>query len=176
MRWLAVAFAALVLAGCGGSDDDAVTTAATPPPVTTEEPDRPPRTYNELLARLPPLDEPASAEVDAYRRATIGALFERCLSRTAGPAGPPFLRANRTVFDLEPPPPGARLVAASSIEQRDGNGCPEGSGPPDYYTTERTYRLRAGMTAAAVFRHYERALRGWLELSGTTACDRRFVQ
>ena len=175
MRWLALLVAVLALAGCSGSDKPAATDTSTYAE-TSEEPDRPPRTYNELLARLPPLDEPASPEVSAYRRATIGALFERCLARTGGARRAAFLRANRTVFALAPPPRGAQSVAESSIEQRDGNGCPEGTGPPSYYTSERTYRLRAGMTADAVFAHYERVLRGWLETSGTTPCDRRFSQ
>jgi hypothetical protein len=175
MRWFTIVVVALLLTGCNGSDDTTRTTASTPVE-TTGESDRPPRTYNELLARLPPLDEPATPDVNAYRRATIGALFEHCLARTGGAARPPFLRANRTVFDLAPPPRGARFVAQSVIEQRDGNGCLEGAGPPTYYTTERTYRLRHGMTAEVVFAHFERVMRGWLETSGTTPCDRRFSQ
>lgn len=174
MRWLTILVAVLALAGCGGSDDEAA--IDTSPRIDTTRSDSPPRTYEQLLARLPPLDEPASPEVSAYRRATIGALFERCLVHTGGAARAAFLRANRMVFELAPPPRGARFVAESSLEQRDGNGCLEGAGPPSYYTTERTYRLRTAMTAAAVFAHYERVLRGWLETTGTTPCDRRFSQ
>jgi hypothetical protein len=175
MRWLTLLVAVLALAGCGGSDDDAAATEASPR-IDTARTDIPPRTYQQLLARLPPLDEPASPEVSAYRKATIGAMFARCASGTGGADKAMFVQANKTVLELARPPRGARLLGEHSIEQRDGNGCPEGTGPPSYYLTERTLRLPTGTDAAAVFAHFERVMVGWLETSGSTPCDRRFSQ
>jgi hypothetical protein len=173
MRWLTLlVVAVLALAGCAGSDDEAVTD--TSPRVDTTRSDIPPRTYQQLLARLPPLDEPASPEVSAYRKATIGADFERCVLGTEETHKATFVRANKKVLDLAAPPRNARFVSEASVPRRDGNGCFEGTGPPTYYTTDRTYRLPTRTTPAAVFGHYERVLRGWLEASGTTECDRWF--
>lgn len=180
MRWLTLLVAVLALAGCSGSNDETATDTSpqvdTSPRIDTTRSDIPPRTYEQLIARLPPLDEPASPEVSAYRKATIGAFFERCAPGTGGAKKAVFVRANRKVLELAPPPRAARLVGDLFIEQRDGNGCPEGTGPPSYYLTERTFRLPAGTTAAAVFAHFEQVLVGWLETSGTTPCDRRFSQ
>ena len=182
---LILALFILATAACAGSDDKA-TTEATQPPTTTEaapapentSPDTdatPPRTYRELMGRLPPFDEPASPEVAAWRKATISAFFGRCVSGRGGADKAVFVAANRKILNAAARFPGATLVAEYSIDQRDGNGCPEGTGPATYYTTYRTYRLPAGTKPAAVFVHYERTLAGWLE-SAATPCERAFGQ
>jgi hypothetical protein len=176
MRWLTILVAVAVLGGCGDSEQPAATESS---PTTTEttdsRADAPPRTYEELMAQLPPFDEPASPEVSAYREAAIGGLFERCIPGKGGADRRAFVAANRKLLDSASPFRAAKLVSEYSIDQRDNNGCLEGSGPPTYYTTYRTYRLPAGTTAAAVFAHYEREYRGWLEAGGTT-CERTFTQ
>jgi hypothetical protein len=178
MRWLTIVVAVVVLTGCSTSGDDAATgTSQTTTEVTPDSvPEAPPRTYRELMARLPPFDEPASPEVSAYRKAAVGGFIARCATGRGSADERAFVAANRRVFALAGLVPGARLVSETSVDQRDGNGCLEGTGPASYYTTARTYRLPAGTTVAAVFAHYERTLQGWLETSGSTPCDRRFSQ
>jgi len=127
------------------------------------------------MARLPPFDEPASPDVSEYREAAIGGFFARCIPGKGGADRRAFVAANRKLLDSASPFRGAKLVSEYSIDHREDNGCFEGSGPPTYYTTYRTYRLPAGTTAAAVFAHYEREYRGWLEAGGTT-CERTFTQ
>ena len=173
MRWvtLTLLLALLALSGCSDSYDSAPDTSTTE---TSEA--RVPRAYRELMAQLPPFDEPASPEVTAYRLARIGASSGRCAG-SGGARKAAFRRANARVFEYAGMVRGARLVANAMVGQRDGNGCPEGAGPPAYFTTVRTYRLSAGTTAADVFEHYERVLHyGWLETSGARPCERRFSQ
>jgi hypothetical protein len=176
MRWLTILVAVAVLGGCGDSDETPTSASSSTTETTTDSgADTPPRTFEELLARLPPFDEPASAEVSAYREAAIGGFFERCIPGKGGADKKAFVAANRKLLDSASPYRGAELAGEYSIDHRDDNECLEGSGPPTYYTTYRTYRLPAGTTAAAVFVHYEREYRGWLEAGGTT-CERTFTQ
>jgi hypothetical protein len=171
MRWLAIVVGALALAGCSDSGDSTVAEQSTD--TTTELP----KAYTELLAQLPAFDEPASAEVTAYRIATLRAHTERCAHHGGGADKAAFVRANADVLAYAGTPRGARLASQLAVPQRDGNGCPEGSGPPTSYTTERVYRLRAGTTASDVFAYYERVLHyGWLETSGNAPCERIFGQ
>lgn len=143
MRWLTILVAVLLVAGCADSGDDTAQSTT-----TDAAPDSrghvPPRAYQELMARLPPFDEPASREVTAYREAVLGGFLERCASSTGGARKGVFVAANRKVLDSASPVAGATLVGEYSVEQRDGNGCPDGTGPPTYFTTYRTYRLPAG--------------------------------
>jgi hypothetical protein len=127
------------------------------------------------MARLPPFDEPASPEVAAWRKARIRALYRRCDTQTRGAVMAPFVRANRKVLREVAVVPGARLVREVSIDQRDGNGCPDGTGPATYSTTVRTYRLAKGTRGAEVLAHYRRELYGWLE-SEITACEHTYGQ
>lgn len=171
MRWLAIVAAVLALAGCSDSHD----TLATDSTDTTEA--DAPRAYTELMAQLPPFDEPASAEVTAYRIASIRARSSRCGRTSGGADKAAFLRANAEVLALAGTVRGAELVSELAVPHPDGNGCPEGSGPSTSFTTNRTYRLPAGTTASAVFAHYERVLHyGWLETSGDAPCQRAFAQ
>ena len=172
MRWLVLLFAALALAGCSDSRDP--TTADTSS--TNATTDAPPA-YAKLIAQLPPFDEPPSDEVTAYRMATLEARSTRCAPSSGGADKAAFLRANGDVLNLAGTVRGARLVSQLAVPHRDGNGCPAGSGPPTYFTTERTYRLPTGTTVADVFAHYERVLHyGWLETSGRAPCVRSFAQ
>jgi hypothetical protein len=169
MRWLAIGVAALALAGCSSPHD--TTTEAAAPDADA------PRAYRELMAPLPPFDEPASAEVTAYRIASLGAEGRRCAPGTDSAVRAAFLRANAEVLALAGRVRGSRLVAERVVSHRDGNGCPAGTGPPTSFTTERTYRVPEGTTAADAFARYERVLHyGWLETSGTTSCERQFAQ
>jgi hypothetical protein len=171
MRRLVILAVVVALAGCSDSHD---TTVAEP---STDETTEVPQAYTELLARLPAFDEPASADVTAYRVATLEARTERC-SRTSGGADKAlFMRANAVVLEFAGTAPGTRLVSELAVPHRDGNGCPGGSGPPASFTTDRVYRLRSGTTTAAVLAYYERALHyGWLETSGDAPCQRSFGQ
>jgi hypothetical protein len=171
MRWLAIGVALLALAGCSDSRESTATKSA-----GTTEMDAP-RAYTELMAQLPPFDEPASAEVTAYRIASIRARISRCAGTGGGATRAAFLRANADVLALAGTVRGAELVSELAVPHRDGNGCPEGSGPPISFTTNRRYRLPAGWTASTVFAHYERVLHyGWLETSGDAPCERAFAQ
>jgi hypothetical protein len=180
-RLLGLTLCALVAAGCSGSDKTAAPPETRSQPVTTRTtpaPDNdtsPPRTYKEVIARLPPFDEPASPEVAAWRKATINAFLGRCGSSTGGADKASFVHANRQVLKDIALYPGATFVTEYAIDQRDGNGCPEGSGPATYFTTYRTYRLPAGTKPTVVLRHYERELYGWLE-TAPTPCERTFAQ
>jgi hypothetical protein len=172
MRWLAVVVAVLALGGCSDSHDS--TTADTS---STNEATDAPHAYTELIARLPRFDEPPSDEVTAYRIATLEARAARCPPRGGGADKSAFVRANADVLALAGMVRGARLVSELAVPRRDGNGCPAGSGPPTYFTTDRTYRLPPGTTASDVFAHYERVLHyGWLETSGRAPCVRSFAQ
>jgi hypothetical protein len=170
MRWLTIALALLVLAGCSDSHD------STPTETTVSDSDAP-SAYRALMAQLPPLDEPASDEVTRYRIAVLEAESAGCAPGKGGAPRPAFVRANAEVLALAGTVRGARLVSARAVPHGDGNGCPAGSGPPTYFTTERVYRLPAGTSADAVFARYERVLHyGWLETTGTRPCERQFAQ
>ena len=139
MRWLTIVVAVIVLTGCSDSHD------ATAPDTSTNETTvaGAPNAYTRLMAQLPPFDEPASPEVTAYRRATIGARAARCAeSRGADRAA--FVRANAKVLEQAGIVRRARLRSERAVGHRDGNGCPEDSGPRTYFTTNRTYGLPAG--------------------------------
>ena len=167
MRWLVLLFATLALAGCSDSRD------ATSPTETADVP----RSYTELIAQLPPFDEPPSDEVTAYRIAALEARSARCAPVSGGADKAAFLRANADVLALAATVRGARLVSQLTVPHRDGNGCPGGSGPPTYFTTERTYRVPTGTTVSDVFARFERVLHyGWLETSGKAPCVRSFAQ
>jgi hypothetical protein len=173
---------ALLPAGCAGSDDAAApqttsqqTTAQAAPETTPTPESKAERSYRGLMARLPPLDEPASPEVAAWRKATLIASFGRCGSSSGGSHKASFVAANRSVLNGAAVFPGARFVSEVTVAQRDGNGCPEGRGPATYYTTSRTYRLPAGTSSASVFAHYERELFGWFEAE-ITACEHTYGQ
>jgi len=171
MRWLAIVVGVLALAACSDSNDATVAEQSTD--TTTELP----KAYTELLAELPSFDEPASADVTAYRIATLRARTERCARRSGGADRAAFVHANADVLAFAGTLRGARLASQLAVPQRDGNGCPDGSGPPTSYTTERVYRLPAGTTDSDVFAHYERVLHyGWLETSGNAPCERVFGQ
>ena len=179
MKCVAVlASCALLTAGCAGSDD-AVAPQTTSQQTTTEASPAPEskadRSYRELMARLPPLDEPASPEVAAWRKATFTASFGRCDSTSGGADKASFVAANRSVLNGAAVFPGARFVSAATVTQRDGNGCPQGDGPATYYTTHRTYRLPAGANPDRVFAHYEVELYGWFEAE-ITACEHTYGQ
>ena len=168
----------LVAVGCNGSDDSASLESS--PPTTSTTPsdrssDRPPRTFEELMARLPPFDEPASPDVTAYRKATIDAFFARCLPGSGGADRASFVAANRRVLDSAKVFPGAAFVGEYSIGRRDSNGCPEGTGPVTYYTTYRHYRLPHGTKLETVWTHYERQFPNWLE-SAVGACEHAYGQ
>ena len=171
MRWLLLLFAVIALAGCNDSHD--ATTAES----STNETTGAPPAYAELIAKLPPFDEPPSDEVTAYRIATLEARSTRCAPRGGGASKAAFMRANADVLALAGTIRGAHLVSQLAVPHRDGNGCPPGSGPPTYFTTNRTYRLPARASAADVFAHYERVLHyGWLETTGRAPCVRSFAQ
>jgi hypothetical protein len=172
MRRLAIVVVVLLaLAGCSDSHDSTVDEQSTG--ATADLPEA----YARLLAQLPAFDEPASADVTAYRIAVFGARSARCAHRSGGADRAAFLRANAKVLDFAGTVRGARLVSELAVPHTDGNGCPEGSGPPTSFTTDRVYRLRAGTRAAAVFAYYERVLHyGWLETSGNAPCQRSFGQ
>jgi hypothetical protein len=172
MKWLAALLAVALLAGCGGSDE-AADSASTTTTASTEE--APPRTYEELLARLPPFDEPASEEVETYRRAVIETFYGRCLTKEGGADEASFVRANRKVLDEVPVFGGLKLASEYSIGHLDGNGCPEGLGPPTSLTTYRTYRLPAGTTPQEVMAYYEPRLDGWAT-AGTSGCEQTFTR
>jgi len=184
-RLLVLALCALLTAGCAGSGDKAaqetVSQPATgePPPETQTTPSdldsTPPHSYREVLARLPPFDEPASPEVAAWRKATITAFLGRCLTGAGGADRASFVRANRKVLKELAVYRGATVVDEHSVARRDGNGCPENTGPATYYTTYRRYRLPAVTKPAAVFRHYESELFGWVE-AAISSCDHTFGQ
>jgi hypothetical protein len=173
-----LAACALLTAGCAGSDD-AVAPQTTSQPTTTDASPAPEskaeRSYQELMARLPPLDEPASPEVAAWRKATFTAFFGRCDSTSGGADKASFVGANRSVLNDAAVFPGARFVSEATVAQRDGNGCPAGGGPATYYTTSRTYRLPVGANPDGVFAHYERELYGWFEAQ-ITACEHTYGQ
>jgi len=171
MRRLAIVAAMVVLAGCSDSHDSSVAEPSTGETVEL------PQAYVELMAGLPALDEPASAEVTEYRIATLEAGSERCARRSGGADKAVFRRANAVVLASAGTAPGTRLVSELAVPHRDGNGCAAGSGPPASFTTDRVYRLRPGTTTAAVVAYYERALHyGWLETSGDAPCQRIFSQ
>jgi hypothetical protein len=172
----------LLAAGCVGSDDAAAppstsqqTTTESSPESTQAPENKAARSYRELMARLPPFDEPASPEVASWRKATITASFRRCASSREAAEKTSFLAANRSVLNGAAVLPGARFVSEVTVAQRDGNGCPAESGPATYYTTYRTYRLPAGATPARVFAHYERELFGWFEAE-ITSCEHTYGQ
>ena len=179
MRWLSALLLVALLAGCGGSEGATETTAptTTSPTETTSDSgsDAPPRTYDELIARLPPFDEPASEEVETYRRFVIETFYGRCLTKEGGADEASFVRANRKVLDEVPVLGGRKLVNEYSIDHHDGNGCPEGLGPPTSFTTYRNYQLSAGTSPDEVIAFYKQRLTGWTESGGTT-CERTFTR
>jgi hypothetical protein len=171
MRRLVIVAVVLALAGCSDSHDSTVADES------TDETTALPKAYSELMAGLPAFDEPASAEVTAYRIATLGARTERCARPSGGADKAAFMRANAVVLESAGTAPGMRLVSELAVPHRDGNGCPKGSGPPASFTTDRLYRLRPGTTTSAVVAYYERALHyGWLETSADAPCQRSFGQ
>lgn len=173
MTWLVALLVVLMLAGCGGGDE-----AADPGTTTTSSDsadEAPPRTYDELIARLPPFDVPASEEVETYRRASVETFYGRCLTKEGGAEEVSFVRANRKVLDEVPVFGGQKLVNEYSIDHRDGNGCPEGLGPPTSYTTYRTYPLPAGTPPDEVIAYYERRLPGW-KAASASGCEQTFTR
>jgi hypothetical protein len=177
-----LASCALLTAGCAGADDTVTqqttsqqTTSQASPETTPAPESEAARSYRQLMAGLPPFDEPASPEVAAWRKATFTASFSRCASRSGAAAKASFVAANRSVLNGAAVFPGASFVEEASIAQRDGNGCPAGTGPAMSFTTFRTYRLPSGTRPAAVLAHYERALPGWLPLQ-VSQCEWRFNQ
>jgi hypothetical protein len=165
--------------GCTGSDSTVVgdtTQATTTDTVAPDIDATSPRSYADVLARLPPFDEAASPEVAAWRKATIAAFFQRCLRRTGGAAKRSFVAANRGVLNDAARFPGAVFVRETSVAQRDGNGCPAETGPATSYTTSRTYRLPARTKPEAVLDHYQHAFYGWVAASSPVACERTFGQ
>ena len=170
-----------VLAGCGGSDDTAATEAA---PTTSSETattpdaatDTPPRSFDELMAQLPPFDVPASPEVTAYREAALGGFFKRCVSAAGGAEKTSFVKANRALLDRVGLFPGATFVSEFTIDQRENTGCPEGGGPPTSYATDRNYKLPGGTVGQAVVRYYERRLPGWTPSFATGQCEQTFTR
>lgn len=181
MRWLALAVAVLALAACGGSDSADVATITTTGTETestaTETSETTPTTAEEALALLPAFDVPASAEVEAYRRASLEAFFDGCITATWGAKKATFEKANRKVLDGLAAFPGATFVSEYSIDHRDGNGCLEGSGPPTSYATDRNYRLPAGTPAKKVIDFYRPQLsKSGFVPSGYTACEQTFTR
>jgi len=184
-RLLVLAVCVLLSAGCVGSGDKAAQetvsqpTTDKPPPETQTTPSdldsTPPHSYREVMARLPPFDEPASAEVATWRKATITAFLGRCVTGTGGADRASFVRANRKVLKDLAVYRGATVVDEHSIARRDGNGCPDNTGPATYYMTYRRYRLPAATKPAAVFRHYEGELFGWVE-AAISSCEHTFGQ
>jgi hypothetical protein len=168
----------LMTAGCSRSDDRAAVETTEPTASeTTPAPkfDKPPRSYRELMARLPPFDEPASPDVAAWRKATISEFFGRCVSGLGGVDKASFVVANRKLLREVALFPGAAFVKESSTARQDGNGCPDRSGPASYYVTYRTYRLPAGTKPVVVLNHYEGAFFGWVE-SRASGCERTYGQ
>jgi hypothetical protein len=87
-----------------------------------------------------------------------GRRTERCTHLSGGADKAAFVRANADVLAFAGTVRGARLASQLAVPQRDGNGCPEGSGQPTSYRTDRVYRLPPGTTASDVFAYYERVL------------------
>ena len=183
---LILAVCALLTAGCSGSDDRAAqqtasqpTTTETPPETQTTPSDidsTSPHSYRDVIARLPPFDEPASPEVASWRRAMITAFFEHCGSRRGGATKRSFVAANRAVLNAAARFPGATLVREVTDAKYDGNGCRGGSGPSTSFTTYRRYRLPEGTNPERVLDHYQRQFYGWVAASSTAACERTFGQ
>jgi hypothetical protein len=175
---IAVLMLVLIVAGCGGTDDprDAAssTDTTTEPATTTQRPDPQRTRVDAILAELPPFDEPVSKEVDAYRRAMLGAFFGRCGTAAGGADEASFVRANNEILDGLPPYPGSKLGSEYSIGHKDSNGCPEGLGPYTSYTTYRTYGLR-GVRAKKVIDFYRPHLSDWTP-SSYTSCDQTFTR
>jgi hypothetical protein len=180
LRWIAVVLLVAVASGCGDSESSresppSTETAGDTGAATSTDPDRPPTSVDELLARLPPLDEPASEEVDAYRRAAFEAFFGHCVN-APDTVKEAFVGANRALLDKLPLYPQATFVQEFHIDHRDGNGCPEGMGPPTSYSTYRTYRLPRAASAREIIRFYERELAGWRRTYAATPtqCEQGF--
>jgi hypothetical protein len=116
MRRLVVLVALVVAAGCGGGDEhasDGADTSAQETSTTTETEASPPRTYDDLLALLPPLDEPASEEVEAYRRAAFETFFGRCVTSEGGADQTEWETANAKLLDELPGYPEAALTSST---------------------------------------------------------------
>lgn len=183
MRMFVLPILLALAVGCGGADqsverEDATTatdTTATTEATTADTDEPPPRTYDELLARLPPFDVPASEEVETYRRAAFETFFGRCGTTEGGADKATFERANRKVLDGLEPFRGAERVSEFSIDHRDGNGCPEGLGPPTSYTTYRSFRLSAAAPPENVISFYAKQLDGWTP-TAATPCERTFTR
>src|SRR6188768_3851168 len=109
MRRLAIVAAMVVLAGCSDSHDSSVAEPSTGETVEL------PQAYVELMAGLPALDEPASAEVTEYRIATLEAGSERCARRSGGADKAVFRRANAVVLASAGTAPGTRLVSELAV-------------------------------------------------------------
>jgi hypothetical protein len=92
MRRLAVLLLAGILAGCAGSSTapERQTTHATTTTGASSDAadDAPPTSYEEVIARLPPLDVPASDEVEEYREAAITSFLEKRLPKPKLPPRP----------------------------------------------------------------------------------------
>jgi hypothetical protein len=172
---LAVLLLALVVAGCGGSEnprESASNTGATTETAPRPDPQR--TRVDEILARLPPFDEPVSEEVDAYRRAMLQGFLGRCATSAGGAEKASFVAANTAVLDGLPAYPRSTRVSEYSIGHKDFNGCPEGLGPYTSYTTYRTYRL-GGVHAKKVIDFYRPHLSDWTE-SSYTVCEQTFTR
>jgi hypothetical protein len=181
MTRLALVLAVGVLAGCAGSDGEAepqTTTDATVTTTTEEGADTgreaPPRSYDEFISRLPPFDVPASPEVTAYREATIGQFFDRCVNYRPTDLKARFVKANRALLNRVGAFPGARRVTEYSSDHRDGNGCLEGMGPPTSYSTDRMFELPKGARGPQVVEYYAGRLAGWTPAFARGGCEQTF--
>jgi hypothetical protein len=174
LRLLALVLTTLAATGCGGSGDAQQTPTPSETTSTEAQPKRPPTTVDELLASLPPFDVPVSPEVDAYRRAAIGAFYDRCVSGKHGADKASFVRANVALVERMPVFPRSSLEHEDSTGNREHTGCPEGLGPPTSYSTTRSYRLPAGTSGPDVVRYYERRLGGWKRSVVSGQCEQFF--
>jgi hypothetical protein len=171
MRRAAVLLLVALLAGCGGSSDEAEppTSASTEAGAQSDN-ETPPRSYEEVMERLPPFDVPASSDVEAYRKATIDAFFDRCINVDYDAVKARFVKANRAILDSLPVFPGAKLDYESSSDDRSFNGCLEGTGPATSYTTYRRFDLPAATRGEDVLEFYEQELSNW-KGGVTTPCE-----
>jgi hypothetical protein len=187
VRLAVLAVVVIAVSACGGTDGPqaetepttsagAETSAETAETSGQDRGDVAPRSYDDVLASLPPLDVPASPEVEAYRRATIGSFFDRCVPGEGGANRPTFVRANTNLLDRLVEFPGTTLASEYSIDHRDFNGCLEGTGPPTSYSTYRAFRLPRRAAAQEVLRHYGRQLPDWTPAFAGGSCEQTFTK
>ena len=121
--------AVLVLTGCSGSHDSTEAETSTSETADADAPSA----YSKVMAQLPPFDEPASPEVSAYRRATIGAHAARCADdRGADKAA--FVRANEMVLEQAGTIRRARLLSERAVAHGTETAAP---GTPALRRTSR---------------------------------------